>query len=380
MRTIKHYLNVCQDLMAERICNRLGYTTNKHLIVVESDDWGSVRMPSRDVYNKLLNEGIRVDKCHYCHFDSIETSQDIIALQEVLSGFKDYKENPLVITANFVMNNPDFEKIQSDNFKIYHNQSIVDSYKRYSDSDTLLTLKETIKMGFVKPQLHGREHLNVLRWLQYLQNGSKETLIAFQHSCFGLSTTIVNEKRDSFLAELDARDFKEEHYIEQAVQQAAADFETVFGRQSRSFIAPNYTWNKDLNSTLADLGIEFIQGRYKQSSRNLKSGECTAVYHYMGEKNKWGQIYLIRNCNFEPSSNRQIDWIDKCLAEIKFAFDHKRPAIISSHRVNFMGGIYEKNREQTLIAFKSLFSRIIKAWPDVEFLSSDQLGELIKSE
>ena len=27
-----------------------GWRTNRHIVVIESDDWGSIRMPSKEVY------------------------------------------------------------------------------------------------------------------------------------------------------------------------------------------------------------------------------------------------------------------------------------------------------------------------------------------
>lgn len=42
-----------------------GWKTSRKIIVIESDDWGSIRMPSKEVYNSLLKQGIRVDKDDY---------------------------------------------------------------------------------------------------------------------------------------------------------------------------------------------------------------------------------------------------------------------------------------------------------------------------
>jgi len=55
----------------------------------------------------------------------------------------------------------------------------------------------------------------------------------------------------------------------------------------------------------------------------------------------------------------------------------KKPALISSHRLNYIGYIDENNRKKNLRQLKTLLSEVIKRWPDVEFLTSDQLGETI---
>lgn len=51
--------------IAYNFFNIPGWRTKRHIVVIESDDWGSVRMPSLEVYNQFLKEGIRVDKDIY---------------------------------------------------------------------------------------------------------------------------------------------------------------------------------------------------------------------------------------------------------------------------------------------------------------------------
>ena len=42
--------------------NQMGFHTNRKILVIDSDDWGSIRMPSRNVYETLLVDGDCVDK------------------------------------------------------------------------------------------------------------------------------------------------------------------------------------------------------------------------------------------------------------------------------------------------------------------------------
>jgi hypothetical protein len=65
------------------------------------------------------------------------------------------------------------------------------------------------------------------------------------------------------------------------------------------------------------------------------------------------------------------------LNRIETAFRYYKPAIISSHRVNFIGAIVPDNRNKNLMLLKQLLFEIVKKWPDVEFMSSDQLGDLM---
>jgi hypothetical protein len=86
---------------------------------------------------------------------------------------------------------------------------------------------------------------------------------------------------------------------------------------------------------------------------------------------------MVRNVVFEPTEERGIDWVDFTLKQIENAFRWDKPAIISSHRVNFCGHIDKKNREKGLKSLESLLQEIVKKWPDVEFMSADELGNCI---
>ena len=74
---------------------------------------------------------------------------------------------------------------------------------------------------------------------------------------------------------------------------------------------------------------------------------------------------------------KNTDVVGECLQRINLAFRWGKPVIIGSHRVNFIGSLDESNRTRNLKLLKQLLTEIVKRWPDVEFMSSDELGELI---
>jgi len=97
-------------------------------------------------------------------------------------------------------------------------------------------------------------------------------------------------------------------------------------------------------------------------------------------KNRYNQQYLTRNCFFEPNSwehDRNKDWVNDCMHEIEIAFRCHKPATISSHRVNYTGTLHPDNRANGLRKLAVLLSEITKHWPEVEFMTSVELGDLI---
>jgi hypothetical protein len=51
-----------------------------------------------------------------------------------------------------------------------------------------------------------------------------------------------------------------------------------------------------------------------------------------------------------------------------------KPAIIDTHRVNFMGSLSLKNRKKGLTILDELLKRILIKWPDVQFMDSESLA------
>ena len=88
---------------------------------------------------------------------------------------------------------------------------------------------------------------------------------------------------------------------------------------------------------------------------------------------------MVRNCVFEPTEPSNIDWVETCLKQVEVAFRWNRPAMISSHRVNFCGHIDPENRKIGILALKKLLKNIVKKWPDVEFMTTVELGKLIQN-
>jgi hypothetical protein len=374
----RHSLKSVVNLVAKFKLNLGGWRSAKKFLIIESDDWGSIRMPSLYVYESLLNNGIRVDRCHYNRYDSLATSEDLDALFTVLTAHRDHLGNHPVLTANAVMANPDFDKIRESGFRDYHFEPFTFTLSKYAGcNNSFMLWQEGMRNGFFHPQFHGREHLNVNRWMNALRQGSIETLLAFQYGVFGISTTITNEKRKSYLAAFDFDNVDEINFHKNILKQGIDLFESLIAYKPLSFIAPNYIWHHELEPVLAENGVKFIQGGSFQHEPTGK--EYRHFTHSLGSHNENRLTYLNRNCTFEPSSDTSKNWVGSALRDISVAFLLGKPAVITSHRVNFIGAIDASNRKENLESLNNLLKQVLLKWPDVEFVSSDQLGAYIES-
>lgn len=378
------YKGGLKSALRVNVSNIPGWRTKRHIVVIESDDWGSIRMSSIENFNKMLKAGMPVDKSHYNLYDALECNDDLIALMETLSKFKDVTGRPPVFTGVNVVANPDFEKIKQNGFLEYVYEPYTETCKRYDNHEKVYELwKEAIAKRLIVPIFHGREHLNAQFWLRALQMGDKSTLLGFENEVTGMPG-IKGEKLPDFQAAFDIDTVADLPYQKDVIKTGLDLFEQLYGYRSKYFVPTNGPFNNSLEKDLFDAGIKYINTGKKQREP-LGNGKYRVNTRFLGDKNQFGQIYLTRNCFFEPAATgfevpMNYNWIDFCLKEIEIAFRWHKPATISSHRVNYIGYLHPENRENSLRQLSELFSRMLKRWPDIEFMTSVELGDLIASE
>lgn len=361
------------------VSNLLGWRTNRKLIVIESDDWGSVYMSDKRALEEMKAKGIPLHS-HYLKNDTLESNEDMEMLMDVLRKHKDASGRHVVMTGVNVVANPDFEKIKANGFKKYEYELFTETAKRYPQSDRIHSLwKQGIDERLLVPVFHGREHLNVQRWMKLLQEGNETVRIAFEYGVSTLSKEINGKELADLRAAFDIDTQNDLKYLEKVIDTGLDEFESLFGYKSTFFIPTNGPFNNNLEEMLSKKGVKYI-GTGKIQHEPLGEGKYKKHFRYLGKKNRLGQIYLTRNCFFEPNSEefpKERDWVASCLKEIEIAFNCHKPATISSHRVNYMGTINPENRAEGLKKLDQLLGAIIKKWPEVEFITSMELGDII---
>ena len=363
---------------ANHLINIPGWRTNRKIVVIESDDWGSIRMSSKQALNKLRDIGYSTDECYYSTNDALETNKDLEYLLDVLYSVRDSNGNPAIFTINNIVGNPDFQKIKKSNFEEYHYKSFVESLREYNSSDKVMSLyDEGIRKNLLKPQFHGREHVHTHNWLSALQKGEAGSLHFFEEGMFtysrGKDSCCKKEYLDAFATYND----RQLQCMKKKLKSGLELFEQIWGYPSNTIIAPCYIWNRKIEHFFSKFGIELIQSGRCQKEPVKNQNKYNIIRRYTGQKNKYGQVYSIRNVIFEPTSDPGIDWIDKSMNEIAVSFFWQKPAVISTHRVNFAGRINPSNREENVRLLKNLLKEIVSKWPEVEFMSSDQLARNI---
>lgn len=368
-------------LTRKELYNMFGWRTQRHLVVIESDDWGTIRMPSREVYDEFLRRGIRVDRDSYCRYDNLATKHDLENLFEVLQSVKDKNGHPAVITANTLSANPVFDKIKDSDFTQYYFEPFTETLKRDAAHDGAWEMwQQGMDAGIFHPQSHGREHLYVKKWLKTLRDGDPVTRTAFDLGTWGLTYNVDPSIRGYYMGAFNSSEDADIHEFEVIIDDALRMFKEIFGYDSLSFTPTTYTWSPKIEPCLVNHGVRYVQCTFQQKVPIGDDQEVKTLYRgFQGTRTKAGLIRLFRNCFFEPSTKENYDWTGDCLRRIEIAFKWGKAANICAHRLNFIGSIDSANTDRNLPEFKRLLEEIKKRWPDVEFVTSDQLGEIIEN-
>lgn len=359
--------------------NIIGWKTNRKIIVFSVDDYGNVRLDSKEAREKMDATGMKIFS-RFDALDTLETKQDLEQLFEVLSSVKDKTGRHAVFTPYSLPCNIDFEKMEAEDFQQYHFELLPETYKKLEIKDpnaykgTWELWQEGISRGLMKPQFHGREHLNLTVFNDKLKNRDTELLTALKNRSY---TSISDDDYPtmSSTAAFDFWDIKENEAFIPMIEEGLICFENVYGYKSNYFTPPVYNIHHSLFKTLYNNGVKYIDlGLIRKEHQGFNNYKTE--FNHTG-KTKDGLTIMVRNIVFEPTEDRGIDWVDFTMKQIETAFRWKRPAIISSHRVNFCGHIEEMNREKGLLTLKKLLENIVTKWPDVEFMAADELGDLV---
>jgi len=366
--------------LLNNIKNIYGWKTKRKIIVISVDDYGNVRLDSNLARKVMNNAGLRV-LTRFDAYDTLETKEDLLMLYDALDSVKDKQGRGAVFTPFAMPCNIDFEAMAANNYKSYTYELLPVTYKKLESKDpeayagTWALWQEGVDKGFLKPQFHGREHLNLKVFEEKLAQKDKEVLTSLSNRSY-TSISSSGYPTIGVTAAFEFSEIRENDRFEEIITDGLNQFEKVYGYRSTHFNPPGGREHPAIHQYLKDGGVQYLDTPLiKQEHQG--DGKYKKVLNYTGKKNHLGMTFQVRNVVFEPTHDRGFDWVNYALKQIETAFFWNRPAIISSHRVNFCGHIDEKNRGKGIFALKELLRKITLKWPDIEFMSSEELGQFI---
>lgn len=360
------------------IKNISGWRTNRKLVVISVDDYGNVRIASNEALNNLKKENLSFNS-HFDSLDTLETREDLESLYEVLNSVKDKDGKPAIFTPYSLSCNIDFEAMALNNYSKYEYELLPKTFSKLAERDpkvytgTWDLWQEGIEKGLMKPQFHGKEHFNLNIFNDLLKNKDEYLIKVLKQNSY-VSVPAHDNYRNNWTAAYSFDQIDETNTFLDNVKDGLKYFKEIYGYKSNTFTPPAQQFPLHLENKLFDLGIENID-RPRSLNRHLGDGKYKLEKHELGGGKQMTEI--VRNVVFEPTTPRISDWVNFTFKQVEAAFRMRKPANISSHRVNYCGHIDPKNREVGLRALKELLQKIKKRWPEVEFISADQLGYII---
>ena len=343
---------------------------DKKIVIFDSDDWGMPGIRDIDAFQRLKAKGnSQLGQSDWDYY-SLELPEDMETLYSVLNNHSDAFGFPPVFTCNFVVARPDYEKIKQSGFKEFHTLDLSQGFSgMWKNRDSLLnTYMEGITRGLVYPGYHGLCHFNYEAWLMALQNGERDVLDCFEEQVSYIPSLRTKTICYDYLANVDPAGFLPLEAQEDKIKKGIEAFKKIFGFLPVVTTAPQYVWNQDTEKVWHKYGIRYI------GAGNRVAGKVPSLRHRLGERNQWGMVYLTRNVVFEPRRRRSCQ---DAITEIDFLFNAQQPAIIETHSINFHSSI--KNfREKSLEGLDRLLYLIEKKHPEVIYLDSRQLGEILE--
>lgn len=354
-----------------------GWSTSRKILVIEADDYGSIYMPSKTVFNKLSKVDSSILQSKYCKYDNLESSSDLESLLEALSVFKDINGQSAKLTPFFNPANPDIASIKKTGLASYKYFNYTKSQEFiYGNTDVDALWRNALQSNLLQPQYHGREHVNVPLLMQLLKNNpefDKYFDENFYHPKVKLYPLFKSLRAAFFF-----REESEKMYLKKSLKEGITLFKDYFNYSPKVFCPSNGVFHDDFKSTLSSEGIKAVVESGVRKIPDGRGGQKTKRKFVFGKYEKqYNTLRYSRNVVFEPNQTGIDKAVSKALNTMEQVYRWNKPAVIATHRVNFSGEFDEKNRSNGLKALKQLIMKAQAKWPEIEFMHSAELTNLI---
>jgi hypothetical protein len=104
-----------------------GWKTNRKIIVFSVDDYGNVRLNSKEARLNMDKMEMKIYS-RFDLYDTLETKEDLTQLFTVLESVKDKNGRHPVFTTFSMTSNIDFEKMQKDDYACFYNETLPETF------------------------------------------------------------------------------------------------------------------------------------------------------------------------------------------------------------------------------------------------------------
>lgn len=364
-------------------------------VVLESDDWGGcgvLESPDLEAYrrmtqvpairNALMAAG---DSLWPWMNHTLETPDKMARLFDFLLKFKGADGRPAVFTPVYLAANPDCDAIRANGFRQYVDIGICDGFPsrwdpaRWNHAEITAKAKEGISLGVWHPQTHGRNHhYSGKKWVRSLRENADGALTAFFE--LGMVGVPLDKERSGEVKGLEFDDMTDKQ-LDEWFQTGLGYFRRAFGYESPCAPMVNAVWAKkrepDLEQRceqmLSRAGIKFCSHSYK--ARKDLGG--FGMGHY---DEALDLTFLAPNAYLDPLGKPDSEakrGVTACYQGIQEAWARGEPAVVTTHRINYVSLDPEQER-QGYTQLERLLNTLHSEHPEVVFLTSWEVGQLYR--
>lgn len=309
--------------------------TTARAVVLESDDWGLCGFtPDRETIDgadmSAIDPGEAPDVYRY---STLESAADVRRLARLLADHTGRDGFPAVLQPNYIVSSLTYEAPDAPGeAPTWRLASLPELPAFYARPGLWAAVRDAMRAGVWWPEYHGRWHFDPReRKARVAENAEARRVAARGLLLF----PDIDRSYELSITRDPAR-------LAGELTDGIEIFRTLFGRPPGSVIAPDYAWNRDREIMWRDAGLGIVQAKREQRSlvkygatlmdRVRKVAERS--WRYLTERRL---VYLDRNCRLEGAqTSRPDEHAADCLADVHSAWRSGKPAIIGTHRVNYV--------------------------------------------
>lgn len=299
-------------------------------VAMESDDWGLPGFsPSLESWQGIDRADLNPGHFPVVYWHStLENATTVREMSQLMLRHRGQDGLPAVFQPNYVTGSLEWlPGPEGGSWRQYDWPELAPAYAR---PGLLTAVEEALDAGTWYPELHARWHYDPAMRRENSMRDATSRLAAERGILLFPGSEKARElgpwrSRADLASELDS---------------SLRVFSQAFGRNPASVIAPDYTWNTNLEDLWDSRGLRVIQAKREQRNPQLGDGLPGRLRKFVARR--WSalrypdRIFLERNVRLEPVQAPDPDAVVRlALEQTSAAWAANQPAIVESHRVNF---------------------------------------------
>ncbi|SHG20969.1 hypothetical protein SAMN02745206_03469 [Desulfacinum infernum DSM 9756] len=316
------------------------------VLIVESDDWG----PGPPGHARVLDDLVTLLKAH-----------------------RDHRGRRPVMTLGLVLRTPVLSRADPECFPRISWAGL--NHERCAP--LLQVVRRGAGEGIFSVQLHGQAHGWEPDVEHYLKGCGRAAAKLFRDG-FLCSELLPSRIQSRWLpnGQRDDRAARRQSFAGAAYREALS-FSRELERLPIVAVPPTFIWNDAVEEGWARGGVRVVvtpgrrYGGRDAADRPVPEGP--GLIHN-GLRNRFGQIYVVRNTYFEPSLGHKAEKVLEALQRDRLA---GRPTLVETHRWNFVRD--DETCRRTFRELDRLYHLALNRYGDVVFLTTAELAHALTS-